>query len=458
MTRAAGLQGNLDLGAGDFVAHTHQGTKQHPYRHKVVLANNETVWQETHCSVKDAIVWANDWSKLDIIDCYIAPNGFTWKAGRTSANVVELSSFYVDLDYYKVEQYKDLSVADLAALVLDDNPWLPMPTVIVDSGTGCWFVWTFKRPLPINQKTAKFPFLPTWQTTQDYLVSMLARYGADPACSDAARVMRLPGTINSKTKRQSEAWETGARFEFNVLRAKVSEEYHKANPKRQLTPDTRPKHVSKGKTSFLFNWHTLAYFRMQDLYRLAELRGGRLEDKRRMAIYAYSVEAAHYCRSEEALSAQVEQFINSCIKDPQKYAKLTNCREVVRRFGNRLALQNEGVGAHQIELDGLLERKDNLYNHTTRYLLRVLDITPAEQCEMKVCIGPDEKLDRLTRKRRKAGVVSRSEYLDKAEKRRQEALKLRDEGLSVRGIADRLGVSVGAVQYYFRPGCIKSVA
>jgi hypothetical protein len=451
------LQGNLDLGAGDFVAHTHQGTKQHPYRHKVVLANNETVWQETHCSVKDAIVRANDWSKFDIIDCYIAPNGFSWKAGRTSANVAELSSFYVDLDYYKVEQYKGLSVADLAALVLDDNPWLPMPTVIVDSGTGCWFVWTFKRPLPINQKTSKFPFLPTWQTTQDYLVSMLARYGADPACSDAARVMRLPGTINSKTKRQSEAWETGARFEFNVLRAKVSEEYHKANPKRQLTPDPRPKHVSKGKTSYLFNWHTLAYARMQDFYRLAELRGGRLTDNRRMAVYAYAVEAAHYCRSEEALKAQVSQFINDCIADPKKYGKSTNYLEVVRRFGNRLALQNAGVSAYQIALDDILERKNNVYNHSTRYLLRVLDITPDEQGKMKVCIGSDEKLIRLTRKRRKAGILSRPEYLAKAEKRRQEALRLRDEGLSQRLIADRLGVGLRTAKLYLSKGA-KSVA
>ena len=451
------LQGNLDLGAGDFVAHTHSGTKKHPYRHKVVLANNETVWQETHCSVQDAIVRANDWSKLDIIDCYIAPNGFTWKAGRTSGNVAELSSFYVDLDYYKVEQYKALGVADLAALVLDDNPWLPMPTVIVDSGTGCWFVWSFKRPLPINPKTENVPFLPTWQTTQDYLVSMLSRYGADPACSDAARVMRLPGTVNSKTKRTSEAWETGTRYEFNVIRAKVSEEYHKANPKRQLTPDTRPKHVTKGKTSFLFNWHTLAYARMQDFYRLAELRGGRLTDNRRMAIYAYAVEAAHYCRSETALRAQVDQFINDCIAAPQKYGKSTNYREVVRRFSNRLALQNAGVSAYQIALDGILERKDNLYNHSTRYLLRVLDITPEEQGKMKVCIGADEKLIRLTRKRRKAGMLTRSEYLGKAEKRRVEALRLRDEGLSQRLIADRLGVAIRTVKLYLSKGA-KSVA
>jgi len=445
------MQGNLDLGAGDFVAHTHRGTKQHPYRHKVVLANNETVWQESHSSVQDAIVRANAWSKLDIRDCFVAPNGFGWKSGRTSSNVSELSSFYVDLDYYKVDQYAEMSVADLAKLVLAENPWLPMPTVIVDSGTGCWFVWSFKRPLPINAKTAEIQFLATWQTTLDYLRSMLSRYGADPACSDAARVMRLPGTINTKTNRQAEAWETGVRYEFNEIRAKVSDQYHTTHPKRrQLTPDTRPKHATKGKTSYLFNWHTLAYARMQDFYRLAEIRGGKLTDNRRMAIYAYAVEAAHYCRSEDALRAQVVQFIQDCIDDPTTYIKATNYKEVVRRFGNRLELQDTGVNAYQIVLEGLLDRKDNLYNHTTKYLVRILDITPAEQRKMKVCIGSDEKLARLTRKRRKAGIKPRSEYLSPSETRRTEALRLRGEGLKIKVIAERLGVAEYTVKRYMK--------
>ncbi|MFN9773268.1 MAG: hypothetical protein ACK54X_11690, partial [Burkholderiales bacterium] len=60
-------------------------------------------------------------------------------------------------------------------------------------------------------------------------------------------------------------------------------------------------------------------------------------------------------------------------------------------------------------------------------------------------ISGDEKRRRLTEKRRATGMMSRQQYVDRAEQRRQEARRWRSEGLAVPDIAERLGVSVWAV-------------
>jgi predicted DNA-binding protein (UPF0251 family) len=448
------LQSTMDLGPGSFVSHTHKGTPKYPYPHKIALANNENTWQERHLNINDAIALANDYARLELLDSYVGINGLGWSGGRTVSNVTELSSFYVDFDYYKLERFKDFDVADFAQLLVNENPWLPIPTVVVDSGMGCWFVWSFKRPVQINIKTAKIPFLATWQTTQGYLVDRLKDYGADPACKDAARVMRLPNTINSKNHRVAEAWLSGEDYDFNSLRQVISDEYQRTHPKKQLTPSTSKKQLTpitnkkysgKGaKVSRLFTWHLLADYRMKDIVALAKLRGGKLTDNRRMAAYAFAVAAAHYCQTESALKSQVEQFIWDCLADPDKYQKSINYKEVVRRFNNHNAVRR----ASGFKAAEKLDRKDNLYSHTTKYLINVLEITPKEQRKMLTIISHDEKMRRLTDRRRKAGIKSRDEYLAVSKERRVEALKLHGEGLSQREIAKRMNLSRGAIQLY----------
>lgn len=453
--RAVNLQGSLDLGAGDFVAHAHHSPK-HKYRHKIWLANNEGgTWKQFGYSLEDAIVYADQWSQSEIIDCYVSVNGFRWKngadwAGRTHQDVTEIQSFYVDLDYYKLDEYKHLDPADFAALVLEENTWLPVPTMIVASGKGCWFIWGFKQPLPVNRETEKHPWLSTWQTFQDFLTGSLSKYGADPACSEAARVLRLPGTVNSKTSRLAEAWETGTRYEFNGLKRLINEQYRRQKPTRQLTPDTGPgkRWSSKGKVSSLFTWHNLAYNRMKDLQTLAHIRGGKLTEHRRMAAFYFAVSASHYCRTEQALQDEVTRYIEHCFHNPAKYLKEVNYREVVRRFNVRMGLRAEGRNPYQERLTGLLTREDDLYTLRTETIVEVLQITPAEQKRLRVLIGADEKRRRRTRKRREAGIKPRAEYQAEAQERREQAQRLHAEGLSVRCISEHMGVSKSQVHRY----------
>jgi hypothetical protein len=454
MTRALNLQGSLDLGAGDFVAHTHQsGSRNKPYQHKIWLANNEgQSWKQFGYSLEDAIVYADEWSKQDITDCYVSANGFKWKddgewSKRSVSDVTDIQSFYVDFDYYKLDEYKDLSVADFSRLVLDEVEWLPEPTMIVSSGNGCWFIWGFKRPLQVNRKSEKYQWLTAWQTQQDFLVKSLAKFGADPACSDSSRVLRLPGTTNSKTNRLAEAWQTGTRYEFNELKRINNEQFRKEEPAQQLTPERgKGKYTGKGqKVSSLFNWRSLAYNRRNDLRTLAKIRGGKLTEHRRMAAFYYAVVSAHFCKTEDSLRDDVTRYVRDCFQDPDSYVKQVNYEEVVRRFNNHMALNNQGIGNRQIERKRLLDDKDSRYLLNTQTIVETLQITPTEQKQLLTLIGKGEKDARRTRKRREAGEIPRAEYLKAAQERHRAIIELRTDGLSIRSIAERIGCSMGLV-------------
>ena len=468
------MQGQLALGAGDFVARTHINPSGKRYRHQVYLANNENGWAQRGYSIEDAIVYANDLSDQDILDCYVSANGFSWERdetgrfkGRTTDNVTDVQSLYVDFDYYRTE-YAHLSVSDFARLVLDENPWLPLPTFIIASrgedNPGCWFVWGFKKPLPLNRKTERYPFLPAWQTLQDFLIKKLKGYGADPACSDAARVVRLPGTVNSKSDAMAVAWAVNPRHDFNDLRRAFNAEYRKDDPVRKLVPES-PKEAksfrsNRGKVSNLYSWHHLAYLRRNDMLKLAEIRGGRLPDHNRMAPWIYAVVSCNYCKNEQSLRDDVEGFIRSCCSDPDTYSRTVNYESTIGRFNRWQELRQE-IGQREIEKrcddpDDPLDWSEVIYRLTRQYIVKQLEITTAEGRQLKVLFDDDEKRRRNTvarrAKRRSEGVKPQKMYLEKQtidkDERKAEAMRLRAEGFTLRQIAEKVGVSTRTVMKY----------
>ena len=134
-------------------------------------------------------------SFADKNDTYISLNTFhnsknTHKPERKVSCVKRLNALYVDIDCYKEGMRNDIVLKDLEERVFGSE--LPYPTFVIDSGRGLYLIWKFSKS---EDKNA----LPRWSRTQDYLINALSRYGADSACRDAARVFRVPNTINSKS-------------------------------------------------------------------------------------------------------------------------------------------------------------------------------------------------------------------------------------------------------------------
>lgn len=448
------LQQNLFVDAGAFVQTAHQKAPKARVWLAEKLQNmpqGASSWIQKGHTLPSAIQQAATWQELEMADCYAMINGGNWHAGagRTVSAVQSLNGLYVDFDRYKTTNYCDMSPENFLTSVLLQNPWLPVPTIFVDSGNGCWMFWLFNRPLSLPSKQT---WLEQWQLCQDFLIRKLAHYGADPACADAARVVRIAGTINSKTLRPAQAWATSERYEFAALKTVINDEYRKdraqSAPKRNISNKQR----LTGNVSGLLNLHTLAHARMVDLKTLASIRGGRLSENRRMASWIYAVSAAHFCRSEDSLRAEVEFFIKGLVSEPEKYLREINYQATVDRFNNEQRLIEGGSNRKQARQQ--LGREKSQYTLSNTYIIRQLSITPAEQRKLKTLIGPDEKrhrdTNRKTRCRREAGVITRTEYLAKIQQIREQAQELHKSGNGVRAISRQLGVPLSSVHRYLQ--------
>jgi hypothetical protein len=453
------LQRELFNNAGDFVAKIYEKTaspRVYLAHNGLDIETNERHWNQRGHSLQDAIRHANEMQYEDYDDCYTTLGGYGWDKGegKTVSAVRELTCFYVDFDYYNTE-YADMSAGDFAQMVCNENAWLPVPTIVEDSGKGCWMIWKFKKTLHTRSNVN---WLEQWQTYENFLVDQLRPYGADPACCDASRYMRLAGTINSKTKRTAEAWESGQSYFFNDLKKEINVRYKELEPERNLVRESNKpkKQKTGGKVSSLFNLHSLAWARMGDYKKLATLRGGRHSDHRNMVIWCYAVAAANYCKSEHSLRAEVEAFINGYVTESDKKLKTVNYESTVKRFNNYNELRQ--LGEHWEAINKQLGFHNNKYQHTTAYIVKTLEITEAEQRKLKVLIGSDEKTRRNTIsrriKRREDGAQARGDYdkerQAKVSVKASEALRLRLDGMSVRGIAEQMGCSVGSVHGYLK--------
>src|SRR5208283_1538708 len=68
---------------------------------------------------------------------------------------------------------------------------LPFPTALVCSGGGWHVYWISDKPLTV----------PEWKTYAEGLYALALKHGlkCDPVTTDAARILRVPGTFNHKT-------------------------------------------------------------------------------------------------------------------------------------------------------------------------------------------------------------------------------------------------------------------
>ena len=120
-------------------------------------------------------------------DTYILMNLLLNRENRLAENVKRLSSLFVDLDCYKL----GLSPEDVMETLYRDyiEVKIPMPSVILFSGRGVQLVWKISE-----DKNA----ISRWENVEAYLCETLTSLGSDPRATDAARILRLPFTKNSK--------------------------------------------------------------------------------------------------------------------------------------------------------------------------------------------------------------------------------------------------------------------
>ncbi|WP_459697959.1 hypothetical protein [Acidisoma sp. C75] len=126
------------------------------------------------------------------VDTYMSQGLFDAPC-RRALHLAWLTHAYVDLDIYKVGAGAlNVGAQAIAIRQFCRDEGIPPPSIIVFSGRGLYLKWLWSHPIPR-------PAAGRALAVNRALVRRLAEWGADPQAVDVSRVLRVVGTVNTKS-------------------------------------------------------------------------------------------------------------------------------------------------------------------------------------------------------------------------------------------------------------------
>lgn len=335
---------------------------------------------------------------------YISINTF-YSTFRRLEYLKELKAQFIDLDIYKTGFTKAQIIMHLETDYF--NKSIPRPNLIIDSGRGLYLIWL------LNSVPSKA--LPLWKAVEEYLYSVLKPFGADRQALDPTRVLRVPGSINSKSKTTVSIID-----EYDYI-------YDLREIQNEYLPELKPKEKKKGrpsKTVFIHRERSLYFARIQDITKLCELREYDLKGHRELILFLYRYYLCYF------------------LEDTKK--ALEDVLELNREFIYPLS-ENEVIRATR-SAEKVYLSKDKDYRYKNETLIELLEITELEETHMTTIISDKEYKRRENIRVKKAyqeklkseGKVSEKEKLSQ---RRAKIKDLLREGLKQKDICSQLNIS-----------------
>ena len=335
---------------------------------------------------------------------YITLNTF-FKPYRRLECIKELNALFIYLDYYKTKFTKEQIIMNLEENYF--NKTIPATNYILDSGRGLALIWL------INKVPSKA--LPLWKAIEEYLYNKLKEFGADRQALDATRILRVPGSINSKSKTVVSIID-----EYDYI-------YDLREIQKEFLPELKPKEKKKGrskKINYIYRERSLYYARIQDITKLCELREYDLKGHREIILFLYRY---YLCSFTEDVQKALEDVLelNSMFIAPLKE------NEVIRATRS----------AEKCYLD-----KNKEYKYKNDTLIELLEITEYEETKMSTIISKNEYKRRnneynkkkYQEKLKEEGKLSKKEEV---KVRREKIKDLLAEGLSQKEIYSLLKIS-----------------
>ena len=351
--------------------------------------------------------------KFDEDNEYITLNTF-YKTYRRIECLKELNALFIDLDTYKTGFTKEQILMNLNENYFGKN--IPIPNLIIDSGRGLYLIWLIKKVPSMA--------LPLWKAIEEYFYKILKEFGADRQALDATRILRIPGSFNSKTHTEVKIIDNyDYLYELREIQNEYMPELSEKAPKRR----GRPK-----KVSFIYRERSLYYTRLQDLIKLCELREYHLKGHREFILFLYRYYLCYFTEdTEKSLNDTIE--LNNMFKQPLRE------QEVIR-------------ATKSAEKVYLSKNKDYKYKNET--LINLLEISDIEQKEMLTIISKDEYRRRKRERNNKAynseeakekyknqlkqdGKLTKKEQI---ELQREKIKSLREEGFKNKEISQKLNI------------------
>jgi len=376
------------------------------------------------------------------LDSWISQGEFI-QPNRRVVNLARIGLMFVDLDFYN-SPLADCTPEDVLFRVWSylESVDLPPPSIAIDSGRGLQLKWLLEDPLPRQA-------LPRWNACQRYLVDALKPFGADPQAKDASRILRVVQTTNSKAQRMVRVIHSpGFRYSFDDLandllpltREQVQEQREKKKARLQLVQNSQAGHAGLNR----FSGRRLAWDRLEDIRKLADLRGGIQEGQRMKNLFW-----------------QLNFLLLSGATNPRQmfHEAAALARKIDPAWGygapelNTLfSKAKDAFNGKKVEFQGKLHT--SLYTPRNQTLIDLFGIEPKEEQQLRTIISKAEASkrhrEREEKRRREAGAMDRQTYQSNAEAKREQARELRSQGKSIRDIAKALNCSIGAVSGYLK--------
>lgn len=379
------------------------------------------------------------------IDCWISQGVFSYPCRRKSA-LKSIALSFIDLDCYKYEWAAGMTPEQMAASFnrFCDAVSVPRPSLIVFSGRGLQCKWLYDKAIPCKA-------LPRWDAVQKELCRKFAQYGADQNAKDCSRILRVEGTMNTKSRRyvyvvyrQHDEQKQVRRFGFDAFADSILPfTREELRQKRQARSICQKKSEQQNASSTL-TIQTLHKARAADLVKLAELRGGIKEGHREVFLFDLmcSLTLSGEC-TDATFFAKAQAMAAQCCPDfSLNKSDLTTLfkRTKAHLKGERVTYQGR--------------EKTPIYTFKTETLIRRHAITVDEQRQLQVLIDPGVKRERSLKaraeKRRADGALTRQEYTARSSARRDRAKALYADGVSKAEIARQMGLSRSTVTRYLQ--------
>lgn len=385
----------IKINKGEYIEKVHGNSKGWITR-SCIDENGYSQWHYKYAELKE--------TDLAGENIYITLNTF-YKPCRRLECIKELNCVYIDLDYYKTKYTREQIIMNLEENYF--NKIIPATNYILDSGRGLALLWL------INKVPSKA--LPLWKAVQEYLYSQLKEFGADRQALDATRILRVPGSINSKSKTVVSIID-----EYDYI-------YDLREIQREYLPELKTTEKKKGrpkKINYIYRERSLYYARIQDITKLCELREYDLRGHREIILFLYRYYLCSFTEDvQKALGDVLE--LNSMFIYPLKE------NEVIRATRS----------AEKCYLD-----KNKEYKYKNDTLIELLEITEYEETKMSTIISKNEYKRRnneynkkkYQEKLKEEGKLSKKEEV---KVRREKIKDLLAEGLSQKEIYSLLKIS-----------------
>ena len=357
--------------------------------------------------------------EFDEDNTYITLNTF-YKTYRRLECLKELNALFIDLDIYKTGFTKEQILINLNENYFGIS--IPIPNFVVDSGRGLYLIWLIKKVPSMA--------LPLWKAEEEYFYKVLKEFGADRQALDATRILRVPGSFNSKTHTEVKIIDS---YDYIYELREIQREYMP-----ELGENTSKKRGRPKKVKYIYRERSLYHARLQDIIKLCELREYDLKGHRELILFLYRYYLCYFTEDiEKSLNDTVE--LNSMFKQP---------------------LSEKEVISATKSAQTVFEDQNKDYKYKNETLINLLEISDEEQKEMKIIISREEYRrrknirDREYQKENYDSQKAKLEYknklksqgkLSEKEKISQRRAKIKDlltKGLKRKDICSILNISI----------------